>query len=287
VGDLTGILNVDKPSGWTSHDVVARIRRLASQKRVGHAGTLDPLAQGVLPVLLGRATRLADFIQSGRKTYAAVVKLGTATETDDAEGAVIATSAVPPLTEPLLEQTLATFHGEILQTPPKYSALKVAGRRAYAVARAGGNVELEPRQVTIDELLLRAWSPTELTLEITCSKGTYIRALARDIAAAIGTVGHLASLRRTRVGPFLVENALTLEQLADRGVPASLLPASCAIPDAPRFRADADQSEKLRNGRPIGVEMLRSDSVWVYDPSGQLVCLASADSGWLRPRIAL
>src|SRR5207302_5428876 len=126
----------------------ARIRRLASQKRVGHAGTLDPLACGVLPILLGRATRLADHVQAGRKTYAAVVKLGTATETDDLEGAIISTCAVPPLTEPLLEQTLAKFHGEILQTPPKYSALKVAGRRAYAVARAGGDVELAPRRIS-------------------------------------------------------------------------------------------------------------------------------------------
>jgi tRNA pseudouridine55 synthase len=284
---LTGILNVNKPAGWTSHDVVARIRRLASQKRVGHAGTLDPLAQGVLPVLLGRATRLADFIQSGRKTYAAVVELGTATETDDSDGAVTATSPVPPLSEQVLRETLLRFQGEILQTPPKYSALKVGGRRAYAVARAGGEVELAPRKITIDDLLLKDWTPTELTLEITCSKGTYIRALARDIATALGTVGHMLSLRRTRVGPFLLENARTLDELTQRGVSGALLAASCAIPDAPTFRANADETEKLRNGRPIAVEFLRSDSVWVYDPGGQLVCLASAESGWLRPRIAL
>jgi tRNA pseudouridine55 synthase len=267
--------------------VVARVRRLASQRRVGHAGTLDPLADGVLPVLLGRAARLADFIHDGSKTYVAVVRLGVGTETDDAEGAIVLSTRVPPLTESLLEQTLAPFRGAILQTPPKYSALKVAGRRAYAVARAGGAVDLPPRCVVIHELFLRGWTPTELTLEITCSKGTYIRSLARDIAAAIGTVGHLSSLKRTRVGPFLIENALTLEEIADRTVASVLLTPRCAIPDAPTFHADSEQAARLRNGQPVAVTDLCADAVWVYDPDDTLVCLASADDEWLRPRIAL
>jgi tRNA pseudouridine55 synthase len=263
------------------------VRRLAAQKRVGHAGTLDPLAQGVLPVLLGRATRLADLIQSGRKTYVASVKLGVATETDDAEGAVTAIVPVPSLSEALVADALARFTGDILQTPPRYSALKVAGRRAYAVARGGGEVALAPRPLHIYELTLQAWTPAELTLEVTCSKGTYVRALARDIATALGTVGHLAGLVRTRVGPFAIEDALTLEQTAEQGVPSSLLSARCALPDAPTFCADANQSFGLRNGQPIATELLRCDAVWVYDPEGQLLCLASADDGLLRPRIAL
>jgi len=287
VGDLTGILNLNKPSGWTSHDVVARVRRLAGQKRIGHAGTLDPLAEGVLPVLLGRATRLADYIQAGRKTYRAVVCLGTATDTDDREGAVIATAAVPSLSVETLDHTLDRFRGDILQTPPQYSALKVDGRRAYAVARAGGSVDLAPRSVTIHDLRLLVQTSTELSLEVTCSKGTYIRALARDIATALGTVGHLASLVRTRVGAFTLEDSLTLDQIAELGVGQALLPASRAIPDAPAFHADQVQAFKIVNGQALPVEGLRADSVWVYDPLGLEICLATADGTSLRPRLAL
>ena len=285
--DLTGIVNVDKAKGWTSHDVVAKIRRLAGQRRVGHAGTLDPMAEGVLPVLLGRATRLADFIQSGRKTYRAVVSLGAATETDDAEGAVISTSDVPPLSEKLLHARLSAFEGEISQSPPRYSALKVAGRRAYAVARAGGQVDLTPRRVTIHKLSLLNWTPIALTLEVTCSRGTYIRALARDIAAALGTLGHLSELVRTRVGPFCLSESVTLEAIAAHGVSTFILPASRAIPDAPTFSADPLQAARLTNGQAASVAGLRGDSVWVYDPHGLLLCLASADGLQLRPRILL
>jgi tRNA pseudouridine55 synthase len=277
----------NKPKGWTSHDVVAKVRRLAGQKRVGHAGTLDPMAEGVLPILLGRATRLADYIQLGRKTYVATVQLGTATDTDDAEGTVIAQSPIPPLSQHLLEQTLSAFRGEISQTPPQYSALKVGGQRAYAVARAGGEVALAARPVTIDDLQLQTWSATELTLEVTCSKGTYIRALARDIAVALGTVGHLTKLIRTRVGPFRIEHALTPDELASRDLAAAVLPASRAIPDAPAFSADVNQVVDLRYGRPVAANGLRADHVWVYDPDGLLVCLASADGMLLKPRLAL
>jgi tRNA pseudouridine55 synthase len=285
--DRAGILNVNKPKGWTSHDVVAKVRRLSDQKRVGHAGTLDPLAEGVLPVLLGRATRLADFIQSGQKTYRAVVRLGVATETDDGEGEVISSLAVPPLSSDLLRQRLASFEGEILQTPPRYSALKVAGQRAYAVARAGGEVDLAPRRVTVYDLTLVDWTSDELTLDVTCSRGTYVRALARDIAVALGTVGHLAGLTRTRVGSFVLSEAVALHQLAESGVAPFVLPASCAIPDAPSFSADADQAKRLANGQAISCEGLRADSVWVYDPDGLLVCLAAADGTRLRPRLLL
>lgn len=263
------------------------MRKLAGQKRVGHAGTLDPLAEGVLPVLLGRATRLTEFIQNGRKTYRAVVHLGAATKTDDAEGEVTSTQPVPPLTEAALESTFQSFRGEILQTPPRYSALKVAGRRAYDVARGGGEFELAPRRITIHSLTCVQWSQAELTLEVECSKGTYIRALARDIAVELGTVGHLRSLLRTRVGPFSVEKALTLDELSARGVPDALLPASAALPDAPTFHATSDQARLLCNGQAILVNELAAEAVWVYDADDRLVCLASADGARLRPRIAL
>jgi tRNA pseudouridine55 synthase len=267
--------------------VVAKVRRLASQKRVGHAGTLDPMASGVLPVLLGRATRLADFIQQERKAYSATLQLGVATDTDDAEGSRIKECPIPSLSDALLREALSKFEGDILQTPPAYSALKLAGQRAYAVARRGEAVNLAPRPVTIHQLVLQDWTPTELMLEVTCSKGTYIRALARDVAVALGTVGHLTALVRTQVGSFCLDTAVTLDDIATRGIGATVLPASCAIPEAPIFSATADESLKLLNGQPIPVQIVHAESVWVYDPTGLLVCLASADGTLLRPRLAL
>lgn len=285
--DLTGVLNVHKPKGWTSHDVVARVRGLAGQKRVGHAGTLDPMAEGVLPVLLGRATRLADIIQLGHKTYAATAYLGASTDTDDAEGAVIREQPVPPLTDALVAAALDRFRGEIQQTPPQYSALKVAGRRAYAVARSGGSVELAARPVTVHSLRLLGWSATQLTFEVTCSRGTYIRALARDIAVALGTLGHLTALVRNRVGPFCLEDALTPDDLARRGVAAAVLPANAALPDAPHYAATSEEAMRLANGQVLPAAGLCAESLWVYDPAGKLVCLASADGILLRSRLAL
>jgi tRNA pseudouridine55 synthase len=267
--------------------VVAKVRRLAGQKRVGHAGTLDPLAEGVLPILLGRATRLADFVQQGEKTYRAAVALGASTETDDREGSVSATAPVPALSAGRVEEALSAFRGEIMQKPPAYSALKVGGQRAYAVARRGEDVDLAPRPVTIHALDLLSLDESSLELEVTCSKGTYIRALARDLAIALGTLGHLSGLVRTRVGPFRLSDSLTLDAIADRGAAHALLPASQAIPEAPLFNADADQTAKLLNGQAVPVDSLHAQSVWVYDPSGQLVCLASADGSLLRPRLAL
>jgi tRNA pseudouridine55 synthase len=267
--------------------VVAKVRGLAAQKRVGHAGTLDPMAEGVLPVLLGRATRLADYIQLGHKTYTATAHLGASTDTDDAEGAVIAEQPVPALTDAIVETVLEQFRGEILQTPPRYSALKVGGRRAYAVARAGGEVELAPRPVSIYSLRLLGWSQTQLSVEVMCSRGTYIRALARDIAVALGTLGHLTALVRTRVGPFCLADALAPDELARRGVATVLLPASAALPDISHYAATSDDAVKLGNGQAVPAAGLCAESLWVYDPLGKLVCLASADGTLLRSRLAL
>jgi len=267
--------------------VVAKVRGLASQKRVGHAGTLDPMAEGVLPVLLGRATRLADLIQLGHKTYLATAQLGASTDTDDAEGAVGQSAAVPALTPALIETAFDHFRGEILQRPPQYSALKVAGRRAYAVARAGGEVDLAPRPVSVYSLRLLGWTPPELTFEVTCSRGTYIRALARDIAVELGTLGHLSALVRTRVGPFGIADALTLDAVAANGLERALLPASCALPAAPTFSATADMALRLAHGQTLPAAGLCAESLWVYDPVGRLVCLATADATVLRSRLAL
>ncbi|MGI9146183.1 MAG: tRNA pseudouridine(55) synthase TruB [Chloroflexota bacterium] len=278
---------VNKPGGWTSHDVVARVRALAAQKRVGHAGTLDPMAEGVLPVLLGRATRLADVIQLGRKTYTATVQLGASTDTDDAEGTIIGEQPAPALTDTLLEATLERFRGEIVQLPPQYSALKVGGRRAYAVARAGGAVQLAPRLVTVYELRLLEWSSKQLSFEVTCSRGTYIRALARDIAVGLGTLGHLSRLVRTRVGPFYIDGALSLEAIGTCSLGQAVLPASSVLPDAPRYWATLDEAARLVNGQTVAAASPRAESLWVVDPLGKLVCLASADGTLLRPRLVL
>jgi tRNA pseudouridine55 synthase len=275
-----GLLNINKPSGWTSHDVVARVRRLAGEKRVGHAGTLDPLAEGVLVVLLGRATRLADFIQAQRKTYVAEVALGTATSTDDAEGSVTATAPVPSLSG--LDAVVRRFRGDIMQTPPAYSALKVGGQRAYAVARRGGAVVLEARPITIYDLQVLSLEP--LRLEVTCSKGTYIRSLARDIAEALGTVGHLEHLLRIRVGPFALANAATLEGL---DVTRSVLPADAALPDAPLVELAEEDAVRIVNGQSVACAGLQADPVRVYDPHGRLLCIARVQDGLLRPHIQL
>jgi tRNA pseudouridine55 synthase len=280
--ELVGILNVNKPTGWTSHDVVARVRRLAAQRRVGHAGTLDPLATGVLPVLLGRATRLADFIHAYSKTYVAVVRLGVSTTTDDAEGSVISTSDIPDA-DP--EPVLAQFRGEILQTPPAFSAIKVNGQRAYALARRGNDVDLQPRRVTIHQLTLLGTTEDSLKLEVTCSTGTYIRALTRDIAIALGTVGHLISLTRTRVGPFCLTDSTSLENLADIP-PAVVLAADAALSDAPAYHASDSDVRRLSNGQAIGTE-LRAEAVRVYDPSGHLVCIGTTEGNQLRPRFLI
>ena len=274
--------------GWTSHDVVARVRRLAGQKRVGHAGTLDPLASGVLPVLLGRATRLMELVQSGRKTYRTTVSLGRATETDDAEGSVTAEAPVPVLSAAAIEDALAGFRGDILQTPPPYSALKVGGQRAYALARRGETVTLAPRPLTIETLRGLRFDERDLELEVVCSKGTYIRALARDIARALGTVGHMGALRRTRVGPFSAVGAHTLDALAAEGIDPHVLSAQRVLPDAPMLMLGSEQAHRVRNGQSIRVEgPLRPGHVWVYDPHGRLLCLGTADADLLRPLIQL
>src|SRR5215212_1679502 len=213
---LHGFLNIDKPAGMTSHDVVAQIRRAARQKRVGHAGTLDPAATGVLVVALGNATRLIEYVQdSTSKRYLAIVQLGTTTTTDDAEGTVLTTAAVPPLNRAAIEQALEPFRGEIMQVPPMYSALHHQGRRLHELAREGIVVERTARPVTIEQLELLDWSTPLLTVNIMCSKGTYIRSLAHDLGESLGCGAYLQALRRTAVGTFLIEDAVPLHRLTE------------------------------------------------------------------------
>lgn len=279
---MHGFLNIDKPAGMTSHDVVARVRRLSGQRRVGHAGTLDPAATGVLVVALGGATRLIEYVQDQTlKTYHAVVRLGTVTATDDAEGAVLETQPVPPLDTDTLAGALAQFRGMIEQVPPMYSALHHQGRRLYELARAGKMVERDPRRVFIDRLALIDWQPPDLTIEVRCGKGTYIRALARDLGAALGCGAHLRALRRTAVGTFRIEDAVPLDTL---DVSAALLPPYVAVADWPMVTLSAAVAQRVRNGLPIArPELADHQRARAHDADGTLVALLTRDGPHWKP----
>jgi tRNA pseudouridine55 synthase len=283
-----GFLNINKPTGITSHDVVAQVRRLVGRKlRVGHAGTLDPAASGVLPVALGQATRLIEYLADSRKGYRAVVALGQTTTTDDAAGEPLEQRPVPALTHETIEAALAPLRGPIQQVPPMYSALHHQGQRLYDLARAGTTVERAPRPVTIYQLdLLALHTPptaptTQLTLDVTCSKGTYIRALARDLGAALGCGAHLAALERTWVGDFTLEQAVPLDALQRDTLTDHLLPADIAVRALPAATFDAAQSAAIRNGRPVRLtaqqQPIAADTTHTrlraYAPDGTLLAL--------------
>ncbi len=216
------MLAIDKPEGWTSHDVVAVVRGVLGTRRVGHGGTLDPQASGLLPVLVGTATKFADRIHEATKVYDALVRFGAETATDDREGAVTREAAVPALTESI-EPALAALRGVITQVPPQYAALKVAGRPAYARARGGETVELAARSVQVFRLDVISIAPPDLRLLVVCSSGTYVRAIARDLGRALGSAAHLAALRRLAVGALEARDALTPDQLRARGAQAKAL----------------------------------------------------------------
>jgi tRNA pseudouridine55 synthase len=252
--ELDGIFVIDKPIGMTSHDVVARVRRLARQRRVGHAGTLDPAATGVLPVCLGQATRVAEYLSESGKAYRATVRFGIVTDTYDAEGAITREAPVT-LREEEIAAVLPEFLGEQMQLPPLYSAIKREGQPLYKLARAGQEVALEPRPIVITALRIVSWSSPDLVLDVECGKGTYIRSLAYDLGERLGPGAHLAALRRTRSGPFTLKQALTLEALeaalAGEGWRDHLYAPDEALLDH-RAAILADKHEaSMRNGQPL------------------------------------
>jgi tRNA pseudouridine55 synthase len=214
-----GVLPIDKPLGWTSFDVVAVARRSLGAKRVGHGGTLDPLATGVLPLLVGGATKFADRLHTASKVYAAIVTFGSETTTDDREGTVTREADAPRLSLDGLDAALGPFRGELAQVPPAFAAVRVGGRHAYTRARNGETVELAARRVTVERLAIASWEPPTLRLLVVCSTGTYIRSLARDIGRAVDSAAHLGGLRRLAVGALTVDDALDVEQL--RGTPSA------------------------------------------------------------------
>ncbi|MCC6456336.1 MAG: tRNA pseudouridine(55) synthase TruB [Caldilineaceae bacterium] len=281
--DLNGLLVVDKtgfdpaqPQArlWTSHDVVARVRRLSGQRRIGHTGTLDPMASGVLILCLGQATRLVEYYQGHDKRYHAVVALGSATDTYDATGQVIIQKPVPTLSAAQVEAALARFRGDIEQMPPIYSALKQEGEALYAKARRGEAVTVAARPVTIHQLTLVAQTATTLTLDITCSAGTYIRSLAHDLGEALGTVAHLAELRRSAAGSFTLDDAHTLptiEAAAEAGTFAELLLPLGAALGLPLLPVDEATALRLSQGQRVPL-----DSPTIPDPKNNLAMAESA-----------
>ena len=279
---INGVLIVDKPAGLTSHDVVNRVRRLASTRRVGHTGTLDPMATGVLGLLLGPATRLSQYATEGRKRYRGVLRLGETTDTYDADGVVTDKQPVN-VDMRTIESVLPRFQGAILQVPPMYSAIRVEGRHLYERARQGEEVERAPRPVTIDSITILDWTPPDLALDVVCSSGTYIRSLAHDIGQALGCGGHLRVLRRTASGPFTLEQSRTLESLEQLQVAGrfseALLPAATALGSMPAMLVSADQERAIRFGQTIEVSLSEaswseaSDLIQAHDARGQLIAV--------------
>jgi tRNA pseudouridine55 synthase len=284
----SGILLLDKPRGLSSNAALQRVRRLWGGVKAGHVGSLDPLATGMLPVCLGEATKIAADILSGRKRYRFTVSLGVRTATGDAEGAVTASAAVPELRRPDVEALLGSFLGESLQTPPMFSALKRGGEPLYRLARAGVTVERAPRAVEIFELTLARLDAASLELEACCSKGTYIRVLAEDLATRLGTCGHVTALRRLSVEPFASEAMHTLEslELASRdGRLPPLLPVDWPLKCLPAVHLSAGDAARARHGQAVNAAAAHEGRVRLYDAAGTFFGIGAVDSsGTLRPR---
>ena len=281
---MNGILLVDKPTDWTSSDVVAKLRGLLHEKRIGHSGTLDPMATGLLVVFVGRATRAVEFAESQEKRYLASLRLGISTDTQDVTGNRL--SGIPrEISEAELEEALSLFRGDIQQIPPMYSAIKVGGKKLYEIARRGGEVERKPRAVHIRELKLLGRGGEDWLLDVTCSKGTYIRTLCHDIGETLGCGGCLSALRRIRAGEFSIENAFTLDAIreaAERGEAEGLLiPVDSLFQEYSALNIDARGEERIRCGNSFPVSAAEGD-YRVYGPNGAFLALARVFGGELK-----
>ncbi len=276
---MDGIFNINKPTGLTSHDVVVKIRRLLKQKRVGHTGTLDPAASGILPVCVGQATRVAEYLSESGKAYQAGVIFGAATDTYDSEGTITATASTTDLTLARIEETLSHFLGFQMQVPPAYSAIKLQGQPAYKRARAGEEIIVEPRSIVIYSLKVINWIPPRLTLAIECSKGTYIRSVAHDLGIQLGCFAYLDSLVRTRSGPFTLLESITLEQLADaietNTAQQYLYAVDKALEQYPAITLDANTIERVKHGNAFSTSVEYSHGLArIYDTAGHFLAIA-------------
>jgi tRNA pseudouridine55 synthase len=300
---ISGLLNINKPTGITSHDVVARVRKLARQRKVGHSGTLDPMATGVLLVCLGQATRLIEYLMPGQKQYRATVRFGITTDTLDAEGQVTAQKDISGLTETRLRGVLPTFLGEIEQLPPLFSALKRGGKPLYKLARAGQPIEVEPRQITIESLAWVGWQPPDLILDIVCSPGTYIRSLARDLGEAVGTGAHLAALTRTASGDWSLPDAVPLDVLEREAAHDAsawqkyLYPPDRAVVHLAQVTLDEESVQRVKQGQQIQIDSLilsgetDGELIRAYTPAGDFLAILTrveaGDKLWQPKKVFL
>ena len=282
---MNGIIIIDKPQEWTSNDVVSRLRRVFNTRRIGHGGTLDPMATGVLPVFVGRATRGVEFFEHAEKVYETTIRFGLTTDTEDITGKTIAETQVH-LTREALEAVLPKFRGDILQIPPMYSAIKVNGQKLYDLARKGREVERQPRPITIHELELLEFSGNEARLRVRCSKGTYIRTLCKDIGEALGCGGCMAALRRVEAGEYTLEGSIPLRQLLDiseagEDVEHLLRPVDTMFASHPALHLTEKQARLVKNGNAFASDC--PDSTYrVYAPDGEFLALCKAENGTVK-----
>jgi tRNA pseudouridine55 synthase len=274
-----GLLLVDKPRGVTSHDVVDSVRRTLATRKVGHAGTLDPMATGLLLIGVGRATRLLRFLGALAKTYEGTLRLGVETDTLDADGEIVRESPVE-VTEDQLADAMRSLMGDSLQRPPAFSAVKVGGRKLYEAARAGEQLEAEPRAIRVDSFELLSFEAPDAAFRVVCSGGTYVRVLAVDVGAAVSTGAHLTTLRRTAIGPYRVEDAVTPDAARDP------LPIEAAVGHLPRLDLDADEAVAASHGRPLGPAGL-TGPYGVFAPDGRLIGVYEDDGPRARPQVIL
>ena len=275
---MNGIVIIDKPAGWTSQDVTARLRRVFGTRRIGHGGTLDPMATGVLPGFVGRATRGVEFFEHAEKTYETELLLGVATDTEDTTGTVLTRREVS-VTQEQLDGTLGRFRGEIMQIPPMYSALKVNGQKLCDLARKGRQVERQPRPVTIHELTLLSREGDTLRLRVRCSKGTYIRTLCADIGEALGCGGCMQALRRTQAGEYTIAEAVPLQQLLEAAEPETYLrDVDTMFRGYPGVKLTVNQEKRCRNGNAFSVS-LPGGTYRAYSQSGEFLMLAKVEDG--------
>ena len=278
---MNGIVIVDKPQGWTSQDVTARLRRVFGTRRIGHGGTLDPMATGVLPVFVGRATRGVEFFEHAEKVYETALRPGITTDTEDITGTVLSQQEVS-LTEQQVEAVLPKFRGDILQVPPMYSAIKVNGQKLYELARKGREVPREPRPVTIFDLTFLGFENGAIRLRVHCSKGTYIRTLCKDIGEALGCGGCMEALRRVSAGEYTIRDAVPLQELLDAQNPAQYLrPVDTMFRNYPMVTLTANQEKRCRNGNSFSVR-LADGTYRAYSESGEFLMLSRVEDGVMR-----
>lgn len=274
-----GIILVDKPADWTSHDVVAKLRGILHERRVGHSGTLDPMATGLLTVFVGRATRAVQFAETYNKRYVASLRCGYSTDTQDTSGRVTAQTGISP-TEAKLTDVLPEFTGEISQIPPMYSAIKVSGKKLYELARKGDIVERKPRTVNISELSLVGHDGDDFVLSVSCSKGTYIRTLCNDIGERLGCLACMSALRRTNAGPFDVRDAHTLSEISE-DPERHIIPVDSLFSEHPAIELSAAQTAKLKCGNILNVSA-KNGTYRVYGENGDFLALANVSAGKLK-----